>query len=1318
MSDTSAEKPRRGRIITFYSYKGGVGRTMALANVAWILAENGHRVLVADWDLEAPALHRFLNPFLAGAVKDATGIIDMVRDYEWVAARVSEDERRLKHIADHARVEHYAVSVDWSFAGGGALEFLSPGRQNRNYMATINAMNWDDFYDALNGGEFIDAIRDDMKRHYDYVLIDSRTGFSDVSDICTVQLPDVLVDCFALSTQAIDGAAHVAREIEARYPDRGIRILPVPMRIEFGEQERVEASLAYAFRIFSGLPAEMSDAQRRAYWGAVEVPYRPFYAFEETLAVFGDKPDVPGSLLSAYERITSFITSGAVTRLPALDEGLRESMRLRFVRRPQSDQITLEFVPDDEIWAPWIATVLGEGGFTVHERRLEGPARAGGADASSIRTMTVVSRAYIARRRAQLAGTADGEPGGPAGPLPARSGYAVYVTAARSLPEFSAAASVFLAGERGEEAAHQVRQLLNISSGPAVRRLPTIRYPGDEPKVVRVGVRNDGFTGRERDLRELREQLRSYDTAVIKPITLHGTAGVGKTQVALEYVHRFKNDYDLVWWVDCGESTAVGARVAELAPRMREMFGISLPAGPTVEEMAGRVLNVLSQGNVVPRWLLVYDNAEDIETIRNYLPSAGGHVLITSQNTGWTQHGSRFIPVELFKREESVAHLLRVAPSLQPGEAEQVADALGDLPLAVATAAAYLSSGYPVSQYLNALEQEAASALSVSQLTDYPRGVLAAWEPSMQHLRERSPAAARLMELFSVMAAVISLDTIYDPVVASRLVRYEPRLSEPMFMPRVIQEVAKLSLIKLDVNANQVHVHRIVQAVIRSRMKPEDLDAARAEVQQILVGARPSLEVDDPGSWTRYGHLWPHLAPSLVVMSDDSAVRQLIIDRVRYTWVRNDFDRGRNEAIAAEEQWRAKLAATSHAEIAKALRTQLLQLRFTLANIMRSQSRYQEARSLDEDVLGEQTDLLGADHPHTLMTAGGLAADLRALGLYREALDRDKETHPAWLGLYGAGNRRTLAAASNLAVSYRLNGHIAAALELDLDTFEQAQATLGSGHPWTLGTACNIVRDMLEAGDYRPAVTRMRTLHPLCASVDGADSAAALDAQVLLGVALRSAGWAAEAEQPFREALLRLTDRFGETSSEALACRLSQAINLGSLDQFAAAEEKMRPVLDEYVRQLGASHPHTLVCQVNLASALRLTSRQDEATRMIVAVMDELAMVLGPQHPYTLAATMVYGVLLADHEDLDRAAEVEARTVRSMTVTLGDAHPDTLRSRANLLLTRQQQGEPTAAAERKAVVAQLENLIGVDHPNISALRGERRLVRALDPQPF
>jgi hypothetical protein len=97
---------------------------------------------------------------------------------------------------------------------------------------------------------------------------------------------------------------------------------------------------------------------------------------------------------------------------------------------------------------------------------------------------------------------------------------------------------------------------------------------------------------------------------------------------------------------------------------------------------------------------------------------------------------------------------------------------------------------------------------------------------------------------------------------------------------------------------------------------------------------------------------------------------------------------------------------------------------------------------------------------------------------------------------------------------------------------------------------------------------------------------------------------------------------------------------------------------------------------------------------------------------------MVFGVLLADQDDLARAEEVESRTVRSLARALGATHPDTLRCRANLLLTRQQRGDNAAKGERDAVISQLAELIGEDHPNIATLRGDRRLMRALDPQPF
>ncbi|MBV9382682.1 MAG: tetratricopeptide repeat protein [Streptosporangiaceae bacterium] len=1326
MTETSATQSRNGRIVTFYSYKGGTGRTMALANVAWILAANGHRVLVADWDLESPGLYRFLYPFLDPGVRDAPGIIELVRGYESAAATSDEEGRLEKDIAERSQVHGQAHALNWKFPDSGRLDFLSAGKQNQNYSTTLSGLDWDNFYTNLNGGEFLDAVREDMKRHYDYVLIDSRTGFSDVADICTVHLPDILVDCFTLSTQGIEGAARRARDIEEGYEFRSIRVLPVPMRVDLGEQERVEASRAYASRTFEGLPAGMSDAQRRAYWANVEVPYRPFYAFEETLAVFGDTPGVPGSMLSSYERITSYITDGVVTGLPAIDEDLRNNTRLKFIRRPplESNEITIEFLPEDQLWAEWIAAVLRDGGFAVRERPLDAPGGRNRRDPVPSRTVTVVSAAYVARRYGRPSGepddAKDARKDGKRESAPAaRSGFAVYVTATRPLAEFPPASSVSMVGVREEDAIDRLQSLLRLPAGSEVKRTRTTSYPGREPKILRVGARNDSFTGREKDLRELRENLRNSGTSIVRPVTLHGTGGVGKTQVALEYVHRFKNDYDVVWWVQCGQPESIDIRVADLAPLLRERFGVTVPAEATVEEQARLVLDVLSRGSRVPRWLLVYDNAEDIGAIQRYLPSSGGHVLITSQNAGWADQGARSLPVDLFKREESVSHLLRVVPSLTRDEANDVAEALGDLPLAVAAAAAFLKgSVYPVSEYLSRLQSEARSALAITPLADYPQGVSAAWDPSLKLLQDRSPAAARLLQLCSVMAPEIALDLIYSPAMARTLEPYDPALAEPMIMGRVVQEISRLALLKLDPNANQIQIHRLVQEVVQSRMPQAQLAEARGDVQRILVAARPRREVDEPATWSRYRLLWPHLAPSGVVSSGSEQVRQLIVDRVRYIWVFNDFDRGVAEAVAAQERWEEMLAEGPDGAAARALRTQLLQLRFNLGNILRSQSRYEDARELDERVLAEQTEILGAEHPHTLMTAGGLAADLRALGRYREALQMDRKTYPAWTELYGEDHRRTLSAANNLAISLRLTGHVSEALHLDNDTFDRFRATLGAQNPLTLDTARNIVRDLLEVGRYTDAVNRMEDVWQASVATLGINSPAALGGRMLLGIALRSAGRLTEAEEAFDEALTGLAARFGDSSSDALACRLSRSANLLSLDLLDEGEADIRAVLAEYERRLGPGHPHTLVCRVNLSSALRLRAMRDEAMTAISAAMGGLEVSLGAEHPYTLAAAMVLAVLLADQGDLDQAADLEARTAASLERTLGPAHPDTLRCRANLLLTRQQQGNRAAQAEREAVMAELEVVIGEDHPSIEALRGERRLMRALDPQPF
>lgn len=191
-----------GRIITFYSYKGGCGRTMAVANTAWILAANGKRVLTVDWDLEAPGLDKFYRPFIdQSALSEHLGVSYLVTNYEfavrdWSVANHSRSVRRTPPsviASQYTRLQDHVIPVRWDFPSGGRLDFLPAGASNRDYGTGMSGFEWDRFVQDYHGDEFIEALRSAMRRDYDYTLIDSRTGMNDVGDLCTALMPDTLV---------------------------------------------------------------------------------------------------------------------------------------------------------------------------------------------------------------------------------------------------------------------------------------------------------------------------------------------------------------------------------------------------------------------------------------------------------------------------------------------------------------------------------------------------------------------------------------------------------------------------------------------------------------------------------------------------------------------------------------------------------------------------------------------------------------------------------------------------------------------------------------------------------------------------------------------------------------------------------------------------------------------------------------------------------------------------------------------------------------------------------------------------------------------
>ena len=394
-------KKNECQFVTFYSYKGGTGRSMLVANVAWILASNGYRVLAIDWDLEAPGLHRYLHPFLKDKGLSASdGLIDALTEFVEAAIVVNADgeppeasspeelpsgksfaektseeakagpeqdptSAAVDHkpgsddpdwYLDYANLLRFAIPLDWKFAEPGRLDFIGPGRQSPSYGPKVNLFDWEQFYSKFAGAAFLDAAKRFMAEPYDYVLVDSRTGVSDTSGICTIQMPDQLVVCFTVNNQSIEGAHAVtaaAQEARSRASKlKPLITIPVPTRIDTSEHDMLELGRELArvrFRRFVPLDAKLQpdknefekDVER--YWGEVEVPYIAKYAFEEVLACFGDKPHLKNSILNSAEKVASVITGKPTELVPPSNQERAVALE-QFARKPYITVLAEEFV--------------------------------------------------------------------------------------------------------------------------------------------------------------------------------------------------------------------------------------------------------------------------------------------------------------------------------------------------------------------------------------------------------------------------------------------------------------------------------------------------------------------------------------------------------------------------------------------------------------------------------------------------------------------------------------------------------------------------------------------------------------------------------------------------------------------------------------------------------------------------------------------------------------------------------------------------------------------------------------------------------------
>jgi cellulose biosynthesis protein BcsQ len=321
-----------GEVITFYSYKGGVGRSMALANVATLLAQRGKRVLALDFDLEAPGLHRYFGSAPATGREPGGGVIEFFGELRSrlsaaPPAQAAEEAPAASapDVTTEERLEEEARAAIADLLDGGkflrrvtvnnpndgsqvTLSLMQAGRFDERYPERVRSFPWQTFYEEHPF--FVEILAEQLGDRFDYVLIDSRTGTTDVGNLCTVLMPEKLVLVSTPNEQSLHGAIEVGRQaVELRKESSDLRPLPLfPLvsRVENAEDALQREWIAKArtryeevFRTAYGITKDLST-----YFDTIQIPHRSFYAYGEVIAAERERITEARSLAAAFREFS------------------------------------------------------------------------------------------------------------------------------------------------------------------------------------------------------------------------------------------------------------------------------------------------------------------------------------------------------------------------------------------------------------------------------------------------------------------------------------------------------------------------------------------------------------------------------------------------------------------------------------------------------------------------------------------------------------------------------------------------------------------------------------------------------------------------------------------------------------------------------------------------------------------------------------------------------------------------------------------------------------------------------------------------------
>ncbi|OLO43139.1 tetratricopeptide repeat protein [Actinomyces oris] len=787
----------------------------------------------------------------------------------------------------------------------------------------------------------------------------------------------------------------------------------------------------------------------------------------------------------------------------------------------------------------------------------------------------------------------------------------------------------------------------------------TTRHPSASPTRIHFGSRPAiaaGFVKRQ-------EQDELFDAVFARsePRTvLTGMRGSGKTQLAAAVAARCEEEgWPLVAWIHAASRKHIIADLYELALRI----GIDAPKNIPLEVIVQRLLAQLRSAEAADR-LFVFDNVENPDGLKDLIPEGAGVrvIITTTRHLDWDDPEWLQLTVGAFEREQSVALLCERTGDTHREAADRIADALGDVPVAIAQAAATAKwGGYALSEYLDRLSHHPfESSMSRLEGDDYPDAVgialLMAYEQVLEQLRTTHPLQERI--------AVSLLDALSLLAASGLPTHWLLRLDGDSDAVRdTLSFLRSAAIFQESSDGDKTIIHWLQGHVYRETHlnDQKELGEARTCATSVLS----VTDVDRLENVEQRRHETHHLIEQLLSVTSQEY----------------------SHSLFSEPQVSSKLAETLHyatslgmPQLALCLTDSVTQTcdalgpndphilspRNELARAYRAIGRLDKAIALHKQILEDSTRMLGPDHPSTLASRDDLADAYRDAGRLGDAIPLYERSFDDVMRILGPDDLGILDSRLNLADAYRDASRLDDAIALYKRTLQDSARILGRHHPRTLASRNHLAGTCREVGRLDEAIPLYEQYLEDLTRILGPDQPDTLTSRSSLAGAYQAAGRLHEAIPLFEQNLDGRTRVLGPDHPGTLASRHSLAGAYQAAGRLHEAIPLFEQNLDDVARTLGLDHPDTFTSRSTLAGAYQAAGRLHEAIPLYEQALKGRTRILGPHHPTTLITRNNLAGAYQDAGRLGEAITLFEQTLKDFENLLGPNHPLTQALRNNL----------------------------------------------------